>query len=67
MVRNASRKLKFGVQSHFYPISTVGFRTFSPENFGQAYWSVAKVIVSLIRKMPRHKKQSQAMTMRTVL
>ena len=37
MVRNASRKLKFGVQSRFYPISTVGFRTFFPENFGQPY------------------------------
>ena len=31
MERNASRKLKIGVQSRFYPISTVGFRTFFPE------------------------------------
>ena len=40
MVRNASRKLKFDVQSRFYPISTVGFRTFPPNNFGQAYYSL---------------------------
>ena len=35
-VKIASRALKIGVQSRFYPISTVGFRTFFPENFGQA-------------------------------
>ena len=46
MVRNASRKLKFGVQSRFYPISTVGFRTFSPENFGQAYWPLAQKLMT---------------------
>ena len=39
VVRNASRKLKFGVQSRFYQISTVGFRTFFHENFGQAYYT----------------------------
>ena len=40
MVKITTRALKIGVLSRFYPISTVGFRTFSPENFGQAYWSV---------------------------
>ena len=32
-----SRALKIGVQSRFYPISTVGFSTFSSENLGLAY------------------------------
>ena len=48
MVRNASRKLKFGVQSRFYPISTVGFRTFFPENFGQAYCALLKDFLLII-------------------
>ena len=39
MVKITTRALKIGVQSRFYPISTVGFRTFFPENFGQAYCS----------------------------
>ena len=37
MIKITPRALKPGVQSHFHPISTVGFRTFFPENFGQAY------------------------------
>ena len=41
MVKITTRALKIGVQSRFYPISTVGFRTFFPENFGQAYYSGA--------------------------
>ena len=46
MVKITSRALKIGVQSRFYPISTVGFRTFCPENFGQAYcpWSLVVYI-----------------------
>ena len=40
VVKMAPRALKIGVQSRFYPISTVGFRTFFPENFGQAYSTV---------------------------
>ena len=35
MVKITTRALKIGVQSRFNPISTVGFRTFFPENFGQ--------------------------------
>ena len=31
MVKIAPRALKIGVQSRFYPISTVGFGTFSPK------------------------------------
>ena len=38
----ALKALKIGVHTHFHPISTVGFCTFSPENFGQAYWAVGK-------------------------
>ena len=37
MVKITTRALKIGVQSRLYPISIVGFRTFFPENFGQAY------------------------------
>ena len=37
VVKITTRALKIGVQSRFYPISTVGFRTFFLENFGQAY------------------------------
>ena len=37
VVKMAPRALKIGVQSHFHPISTVGFRTFFLENFGLAY------------------------------
>ena len=44
MVKIAPRALKIGVQSRFYPISTVGFRTFFPENFGQAYCACARSI-----------------------
>ena len=50
MVRNASRKLKIGVQSRFYPISTVGFRTFSPENFGQAHCTVRSIVKKYSRR-----------------
>ena len=38
MVKITTRALKIGVQSRLYPISTMGFRTFFTENFGQAYW-----------------------------
>ena len=37
VVKITTRVLKIGVQSHFHPISTVGFHTVFPENFGQAY------------------------------
>ena len=37
MVKITPRALKIGVQSHFHPISTMGFRTFFRENFGLAY------------------------------
>ena len=42
MVKITTRALKIGMQSRFYPISTMGFRTFSPENFGQAYYTVSE-------------------------
>ena len=52
MAKIAPRALKIGVQSHFHPISTVGFRTFSPENFGQAYCAcVQKISERYIRKI----------------
>ena len=40
MVKITIRALKIGVQLRFYQISTEGFRTFFPENFGQAYYVV---------------------------
>ena len=39
MVKITTRALKIGVQSRFYPISTLGFRTFFSENFGLAYYT----------------------------
>ena len=39
MVRITTRALKTGVQTRFYPISTKGFHTFFPKNFGQAYYT----------------------------
>ena len=33
VVEITTRALKIGVQSRFYPISTLGFRTFFPEKF----------------------------------
>ena len=36
VVKITTRALKIGMQTRFDPISTVGCRTFFPENFGQA-------------------------------
>ena len=49
MVKITTRALKIGVQSRFYPISTVGFCTFFPENFGQPYYIYEGRVVILGR------------------
>ena len=45
MVKITTRALKIGVQSRFYPISTVRFCTFFPKKFGQAYYVYALMIL----------------------
>ena len=54
VIKITTRAIKIGVQLRFYPISTVGFRTFSPENLAKP----SLVKHEFIRSDVRHQEAS---------